>query len=321
LWIRRGVAAVILLTAALHILSRVLPANLCPESALWISFMVRTLTLHSGLALLLLWPMARRLGARRTSWAALAVSLWLLVPTLLLAWPRSEADHGPRFSLASFNIWGYRNERLDAAAESITRCGADVVCIQEYTPNFHRTFGTKLAEHYPHRIVDAQDGFFGSAIYSRLPLHTAADNVLPGELGRYTEGTIRLGGRSITLFNVHLWHNGPGQRRQVQAILDKAASRASPQIWVGDFNFTQYSRAADHLAEAGFRDALDLAGAGIKTTWPINRRGALLLYPGFRIDHVYLSAELSASMARVADLPGADHKQIYAELGFTKQPR
>ena len=310
-----------MLTAVLYVLAHVVPTNLCPEWALSISFMVRTVTLHSGLALLLLWPMARRLGARRISWVALAVSLWLLVPTLMLAWPRSEPDHGPRFSLASFNIWGYRNEHLDAAAEAIARCGADVVCIQEYTPSFHRTFGTNLAEHYPHRIVDARDGFFGSAIYSRLPLHTAADNVLHGKLSGYTQGTIRLGDRSITLFNVHLWHNGPGQRRQVQAILDKAARGDSPQIWVGDFNFTQYSGAAGHLAKTGFRDALDLAGAGFKTTWPINRRGALFLFPGFRIDHVYLTAELSASIAHVADLPGADHKQVFVELGFTEQLR
>lgn len=41
-----------------------------------------------------------------------------------------------------------------------------------------------------------------------------------------------------------------------------------------------------------------------------------MLYPGFRIDHAYLSPALTASHAWVGDTPGSDHRHVVARIGF-----
>jgi endonuclease/exonuclease/phosphatase (EEP) superfamily protein YafD len=46
------------------------------------------------------------------------------------------------------------------------------------------------------------------------------------------------------------------------------------------------------------------------------RAGPLAWLPGIRIDHVYLSPELTATAARVGSFVGSDHRPVIAEVGL-----
>ena len=65
----------------------------------------------------------------------------------------------------------------------------------------------------------------------------------------------------------------------------------------------------------GFTDAWDIAGRGRGATWPAN--SFLRYLPGVRIDHMYLSEELTATKVRRGTLPGSDHRYVVADIALT----
>jgi endonuclease/exonuclease/phosphatase (EEP) superfamily protein YafD len=87
---------------------------------------------------------------------------------------------------------------------------------------------------------------------------------------------------------------------------------------MGDFNATCNSEIYDAMAERGYRDAHRLAGTGRGTTWC--NRGLFSLFPGFQIDHIFLSRELTAVSCETLSGPGSDHRALLAEIGFRSNP-
>lgn len=283
-------------------------------SLAWFAFMTRTMTLHAGLYLLGVTAIALFVRAHRTGWAALTLAFVLLGPTLWDARPNSSETVGDTLTIASFNLWS-RNPTPDAALDAVLNCGADVICLQEYTPDWHARCEVALAVRYPHRVVDVRSGFYGSAIYSRDSIQGIVRTIPTTDMPM-TTASVKIGNHDVVLWNAHLSHQGHGQTDELRGLIWLRDDWPTRSIFLGDFNFTQY--AAEHAAftTTGYRDALDLAGRGLNTTWPRNRRGAWLMYPGVRIDHVYLSPDLTARRAYVADTPGSDHAHVVVEIGF-----
>lgn len=286
-------------------------------SLAWFAFMTRTMTLHAGLYLLGVTTVTLFIKSYRTGWAALVLAIVLLAPTLWDARPKSNPTVGPTLTIASFNLWS-RNQTPDAALDAVLNCNADVVCLQEYTPDWHARCEAALAERYPHRITDPRDGFYGSAIYSRITLQGFAGEI-PTTDQPASFAQLDFGVHELSLWNVHLRHQGRGQKAELGGLMWVMGRWWSRTIFVGDFNFTQYSAEHARLTSTGYRDALDLAGHGLNTTWPRSRPGAWLMYPGVRIDQVYLSPDLTAKRAYVADTPGSDHAHVFVEIGFAPE--
>src|SRR5262245_51385184 len=60
----------------------------------------------------------------------------------------AETPTGPQFQILTYNVnWG--GPRPDLAAEIIRQSGADIVCLQETTPEWERFFRQALAKEYP----------------------------------------------------------------------------------------------------------------------------------------------------------------------------
>ncbi len=77
----------------------------------------------------------------------------------------------------------------------------------------------------------------------------------------------------------------------------------------GDFNSSPYSRFATKVAPVA-DSAWDLAGEGYGHTFP----NGVNPLPPIRIDHIYLSKDLTALKIRLGHGLGSDHKPLFARI-------
>ena len=241
---------------------------------------------------------------------ALAHAAWT-IPSVGSA--SDEIAAGPRISVLTANV-AATNPRPEEVALALDRNSADVVVIIELTPRLRAELERSgFLGRYPHRIEDPRDGFFGSGIYSRLPLSKPRPIELAGLPS--VRATAVLGGRSIDVVAVHTMQPLAGVavlRRQHQELADIARGTTGPLVLAGDFNATTQHRPFRELLDTRVRDSHVLRGRGLARTWPVE-----LGVPTFALlDHVLISEELSAQRVEEVHLPGSDHRGVRADLAL-----
>jgi endonuclease/exonuclease/phosphatase (EEP) superfamily protein YafD len=78
---------------------------------------------------------------------------------------------------------------------------------------------------------------------------------------------------------------------------------------VGDLNATPWQPGFRKLTKAGWRDAADVVGQGLRPTWP--SWAPLALAP---LDHVLVSGAVGVSGADTTDIRGSDHRALIVTL-------
>ena len=82
------------------------------------------------------------------------------------------------------------------------------------------------------------------------------------------------------------------------------------RILAGDFNASLDHAAMRRLLDRGYKDAAAQVGAGLIPTWPANKR----IPPIITIDHVLVDHRVGVKAVSVHDVPGTDHRAVFAEL-------
>ncbi len=230
-----------------------------------------------------------------------------------------------RFTIATYNV----NLRMPGAAETVSAieaADADIVCLQETTPEWARLLRERLGGRYPHmafRHAPADSGG-GQAVLSRLPFREVARHQpkgawFPGWL-LVVEGPAG----PVQVLNVHLTPpvDEAGElslrmywatrelRRDEMASLYGLLDRRAPTVVLGDFNELSAGPAVGFLRRRGFTSALGRHDA-FSDTW---RASDGPLSPSARIDHIFHSPELRCLSARVLREGGSDHWPVVAEL-------
>lgn len=323
--LRRVLNAGVFAVYPLLLFAWLLPPDLTSPSSLalagvFIAFAVRTFLLHIGLALVVVALAAWRLRCRVALVAALPPAAFCLAPTVLSALPKDPPPlRGETLTLMTANLYRGAWER-DPLVDELAGSGADVLLLQEYTPAWRDALEPRLAERYPFRYAVVRTDSYGLAYYSRRPLRDVRFDLALGT-GEVPQGraVVELDGRSVALYNLHL--RSPGgrthfrtQRHEVRDLLAMILREALPHVIAGDFNFTNESQYGAAMLRTGLRDAHTLAGYGPGWTWPALSLSRFL--PGVRIDHIYLSSELSARAAAVGSGRGSDHRTQRATIGF-----
>jgi endonuclease/exonuclease/phosphatase family metal-dependent hydrolase len=197
----------------------------------------------------------------------------------------------------------------------VRRLDADILFLQELTDSaVTRLKQAGLNELLPHEMTDTRgDSTRGSGIYARFPL-TDGLRLAPVRSAQPT-ARLELGsGHCVELVCVHSQApKPPSSRRRVArwredlAMLPPPAD--PPRVLAGDFNAT-----ADHvhfrrLLRKGHVDAAVEMGNGLVPTWGPWGSPALLT-----IDHVLVDPRCAVLATSVHDLPGSDHRAVYAEF-------
>jgi endonuclease/exonuclease/phosphatase (EEP) superfamily protein YafD len=254
------------------------------------------------------------LGRRRAAAAiALLTTTALGFSVLPRAFGTAETIPGRPFKVLSINML-FGQADAQAIMKMAHELDADVLNTQELTPAaVEQLDQAGLRDLMPHRVVQAEWSAGGSGLFSRYPLDPIAG--VPARSGGHNTPAARLtlpGARPIELIDVHPF---PPLGRQVTEWNQSLESfpSASPdivRILAGDFNASLDHAAMRRLLDRGYKDAAAQVGAGLIPTWPSNKR----IPPIITIDHVLVDHRVGVKAVSVHDVPGTDHRAVFAEL-------
>ena len=298
-------------------------------TAILVSFAAMRLVWHDGLWVFMLgngltpylylpvWPVAaaavvarrRRLAAVASVVAALH-GYWTIAPLL----PRSAAaTTGRTLRVVSANLLMVHQDPA-RLAEELDRQDADVYFLQELSPHWDDELERRgFWSRYPFNKRLTSDDSFGTAIASRLPvrdLHVFWSAELP-----QMRGVLRVDDRDVELLNVHLLPPRtlayvPYYRQGADELVNIVQGLAGKTFIVaGDFNSTPDSVFAARMRRLS-DDAWEAAGSGFGFTWP----NGMFTLPPMRLDHVFVSPDLSVLRATLGVGLGSDHRPIIADV-------
>ncbi|HEX5983467.1 MAG TPA: endonuclease/exonuclease/phosphatase family protein [Solirubrobacterales bacterium] len=253
------------------------------------------------------------------NWAAAGVTALAVLCLAAVVLPRAvgdgtvEAAGRQTLTVLSANIHHGTGE-AEALVELVDRHRPDLLAIQELTPSFAAALQRAgLGRLLPNEVLETRRGVSGSGLYSSLPVRQLA--AAQAFAFRQPRAVVRLpDGRRIRVVDVHPY---PPQRHHVDQWTEALESlpstgRGVPWVLIGDFNATLDHSQLREILDRGYRDAGEVAGEGLDPTWPAEDWASRL--PGVTIDHVLADQRLGVVDYEVEDLPGSDHRPVYAEL-------
>lgn len=210
----------------------------------------------------------------------------------------------------TFNVMS-ENANHVAAIEHVLKADADIVCLPEVDETWRANL-EPLRVKYPHRIEEMNDGNFGIACYTRLPLKSSEVR----RLGPYALPTVLLNldhlGRPLTFIGTHpippmSSTDARAWREQLTQIGEIAASIAGEVIVAGDVNATPWCDGMRLLCETSGLQ-FHCADPVWMPTW------GLKLPMMIPIDHVLVKGGLSVNQRVIGPEMGSDHRSILVEI-------
>lgn len=260
---------------------------------------------------------------------AIAINLFYLAPYL----PKTKALASNAANSATVlhaNAAGFNSKNLELV-ETLAASGADVIGVCELTPDLDRLIKTKLKD-YPYIFSEPhKEDYFGLGIYSKLPLKQPHLLILENDSEKDQEIPPSILSEVVTKrgsFNLVYVHTRPplgsqwaGQRdRQLDYLADltgvAGTSPDRPWLLAGDLNATPFNPAFARLVKkGGFIDSNQKFG--LTNTWPSG-----FMPPQLPLDHILArdskTASLTISGLKTVDLPGSDHKGLFANVELNK---
>jgi endonuclease/exonuclease/phosphatase family metal-dependent hydrolase len=229
---------------------------------------------------------------------------------------------GPHFTVLTYNVnWG--GLRPDLAADAIRKSGADIVCLQETTPEWAQYLRQSLGSEYS--FTEFRDSRLrsggGLGFLSKLPAHEVA--YIPSDTGWF-DGWIKsfeTARGPVQVLNVHLhppvsesgsWVSGylsTGDDRlaEMKRFFAKRDSHW-PMLVMGDFNDGEKGPAVEWLEKNKLANALPQFDSYTKT-WEWKTSVITLKR---RMDHILYSPELHCCAAEVLREGASDHFPVQA---------
>lgn len=234
----------------------------------------------------------------------------------------AETVSSPHFKVLTYNVnWG--GPRPDLAAQIIKNSGADIVCLQETTPEWAQYLRQSLGNEYSFtQFRDSRTRTGGGlGFLSKLPAHEIA--YIPSDTGWF-DGWImgfETANGPVQVLNVHLhppvsksgsWVSGYLTTRGDRlAEIKRFFAKRDPQrpmLVAGDFNDGENSPAVEWLEKNKLENALPEFDRYGKT-WEWHTSVVTLRR---RMDHILYSSELHCSSAQVLHAGASDHFPVQA---------
>lgn len=203
------------------------------------------------------------------------------------------------------------NDNHVAAIDHVIQADADIVCLLEVDDTWHASL-EPLRVKYPHRVEEMNDGNFGIACYTRLPMKSL-------EVRRFTPWrlpTIVLNldhfGRPLTFIGTHPLPpmgatDAQAWREQLAGIAALVAPLSGEVIAAGDFNATPWCEGMRLLRETSGLDFRSLDPVW-PPTWGLNLP---MMIP---IDHILVKGGLTLQKRTIGPAMGSDHRSVVAEI-------
>jgi endonuclease/exonuclease/phosphatase (EEP) superfamily protein YafD len=222
------------------------------------------------------------------------------------------AASGPTLRVLTANLMFSRGDPR-RIVELVRRNHADVLSVQELNEDGVEALDQAgLGGELPYHVLDPRWGAAGTGLYSRYPLRVTPP--VPGAAMAMPQAELTLpGGTRVELTAVH--PPPPFSRPNVRAwthdlgALPAANAHGPVRVLAGDFNATLDHARLRAVLGRGYADAADRAGKGLVLTWGISMFG-----PPLTLDHVLVDKRVAVRRVDIYDLPGSDHRALFAEL-------
>lgn len=251
----------------------------------------------------------------RAGWAAAFGLISLTFP--LQQWPgHRELDRAPdgklhpTVSVFCHNLNG-TNRQSAAELQEIQVLSPDIAILVEVDSWWAKQLES-LEAAYPYNLVEARDGYFGMAVFSRIPLQKSLIRDFSGYEIPSLLIQFELDGRPVTLIGTHPPPPVDAEsfrirNWQIAELAREARLCNQPLIVVGDFNCTPWSATFHHfLRESGLRKS----SVSRQITWSPWRSHWL----GFPIDFQLASSEWQEVKAQTGRYLGSDHRWTLTRL-------
>lgn len=236
---------------------------------------------------------------------------------LLLPEKNMAQDSGRReISILQLNIWN-RIETVDQTIKLINEKGfPDIVLFQEITPDLLNKLKS-LNSVYPYRFEAPEDGAYGMAIYSKIPISYVSRKDFKVNNNSYTIVRFKKteGGVALTMVELHALSPARdmymNQRKMELDEISRVINNLPGKniILLGDLNTTPYSPYfAKLLKNSGLKNSMQ--GRRIEGTWP-NFIPFFLRIP---LDNMIVSQDLCVVKQEVCSDVGSDHMPVLTHL-------
>jgi endonuclease/exonuclease/phosphatase (EEP) superfamily protein YafD len=270
-------------------------------------------TPYAAIAALLVAGVALALRNWAAAFAAALATLMLAIAVL----PRAvgngtvEANGRETFVVLAANVH-HGGANPDGLVALVDRYRPDLLSVEELTPSFNRKLAAAgLRSRLPNAVLETHRNTSGAGLYSRLPMRKVPS--ARRFVFRMPRAELTLpNGRPLRVVGVHPYPPQMNRTSEWEEALASLPSggRGAPWLLAGDFNATLDQSQLRDLLDRGYRDAGDVAGAGLEPTFPAEGH----LIPPVTIDHVLADRRLGIVSYAVADIPDSDHRAVEAEL-------
>ncbi|GGO66973.1 endonuclease/exonuclease/phosphatase family protein [Nonomuraea cavernae] len=243
--------------------------------------------------------------------AVCACLAWCVAPRAVGATAVAE---GRPLRVLTANLNGGRGD-VTVIVDLVRRLDVDVLSIQELTWSARqRLDAAGLEGLLPYEVTQpAPRGPEGSGVYARHPLRERGGLFRPVGHRMPVAEVALPGGSAVEVVVVHPVAPVPPTVPEWEAgiaTLPPAPAAGPPRLLAGDFNATLDHAVFRRLLATGYTDAAAATGQGLVPTWPAGRG----LPPLVAIDHVLGDARVRPVAVQVHDLPGSDHRALFADL-------
>lgn len=249
---------------------------------------------------------------RRSASALVALLLPVTVWLVLFGGLLGDRSHpGGDLTVAGHNV-GADNPDPAGTARALAASGADVLALEEITPQARGVYERELATAFPHHVAEGTVG-----LWSRLPLSDTRTVDVAMDSTRALRATVATDRGPLAVYVAHLgsvrllpingfWTADRDAGAQALAAAIRA-DRAERVVLVGDLNGTLDDRALDGLT-AQMRSAQEAAGDGVGFTWPT-------AFPVARIDQILVRG-VRPDSAWSLPATGSDHLPVAARISW-----
>ncbi|HSG96880.1 MAG TPA: endonuclease/exonuclease/phosphatase family protein [Woeseiaceae bacterium] len=252
-------------------------------------------------------------GVREPRYAVALVFAAILNALPVVPWYSDDpVDHdGTEYTVVLANVHS-GNDDYEKLFNLVAVEEPDVLVLLEVSPRWAQQL-VRLEADYPERVVEAREGNFGIAMFSKLPMASAA-TIDSAPLDYPTiVAAIEFGDATVHVIGTHpmiplgrAFYDA--RNTQLDGIARLLQHADGPRLLVGDLNLTMWD-----VNYAAFENRTWLRnvrrGFGVKPTWPTFLPVAMI-----PIDHVLVSEEFGVRAVRTGARIGSDHLPLVVTL-------
>lgn len=260
-------------------------------------------------------PLAVLVFALSRHWTLVSVAAVLTVAVLAVQvpWYIGSPDPGSGTALRFVSANLLLGEAEPAAVAALAAGHADVLAVQELTPDLAATLAPALARDFPYSALRPRERAAGVGLWSRYPI------ISSGSDESFTRGLIYARIQlpdtdfETTVISTHMppprsafesWRNDIGRLGSVLRGLPDG-----PVIVGGDLNATPDVGAFRQLLRDGYRDGAAQVGAGLTRTYPSDA----VFPPVLAVDHI-MTRDATVTSLRTVEVAGSDHLALAADV-------